>query len=412
MTAESPDVPTYRSLFARREFRALWTSSALTTVAATTSSLALATLVHRQTGSALLSAVAMFGPSIAQVLGATTLMSVADTSPPRRTLTVVGTLTAAALALQTIPGLPSSARLLVVLGAAYVVSVGSGVRWGLLTEIVPPHAYALGRSAMNVSVGACQVVGFATGGLLLGALDTAQVFTLATVVAALAVPVLRFGLDEHRPRRTARAGLRETWRGNRTLMSGSSTRTLLVALCVPNGLVVGCEALFVPYAGDRAGLLLAAGAVGMMTGDLLAGRFLTAAGRRRASTPLRLLLAAPFLVFALEPAEPLAVAAVAVASAGYAASLAQQEWLVALTPEGLRGQVLGVESSARMTAQGVFAVLAGGLGDLLPPSTAIALLAAASLVVSLLLTRPLARVGERVAAPSGVAVAGPYPGLP
>ncbi len=38
---------TYRALFASPEFRALWTAEALTTAASTTSSLALATLVHR-----------------------------------------------------------------------------------------------------------------------------------------------------------------------------------------------------------------------------------------------------------------------------------------------------------------------------------------------------------------------------
>ena len=80
---------------------------------------------------------------------------------------------------------------------------------------------------------------------------------------------------------------------------------------LPNGLVVGCEALFVPYAGERAGWLLAAGAIGMMTGDLVVGRFLTAAARRRTSTPLRLLLAAPFLVFAFDPGIPLAAVLVA-----------------------------------------------------------------------------------------------------
>ena len=66
---EPAPVLTYRALFAQPEFRALWTSTALSTVAATMSSLALATLVHRETGSALLTAVAMFGPSVAQVLG-------------------------------------------------------------------------------------------------------------------------------------------------------------------------------------------------------------------------------------------------------------------------------------------------------------------------------------------------------
>lgn len=150
----------------------------------------------------------------------------------------------------------------------------------------------------------------------------------------------------------------------------------------------------------------------MLTGDLVVGRFLTATGRRRTSTGLRLLLAAPFLAFALGPPEPLAVVLVALASVGYAASLAQQEWLVALTPVQLRGQVLGVESSARMTAQGVFAVLAGGLGDLVPAATAIVWLGAASLCVSLLLTRPLDRAADRAAAPSVPAVRGPYAGRP
>ena len=361
------------------------------------SSLALATVVHRQTGSALLAAVAMFGPSLAQVLGATTLMSAADASPPRRTLVLVATVTAATLAVQTLPGLPVPVRLLLILGAAYVVSIGGGARWGLLGEMLPAEAFVLGRSTVNVAVGAFQVVGFATSGVLLTAFSATEVFALAAAVAVVAVPVLRFGLIERAPRRTARAGLRETWRANRRLLGGRHTRTILLALCLPNGLIVGCEALFVPYAGARAGWLLSAAAVGMLGGDLVVGRVLTAAGRRRTNTGLRLLLAAPFLGFAVEPGLPVAVVLVALATVGYGASLAQQEWLVALSPAELRGQVLGVESSARMTFQGVCAVLAGGLADLVTAAPAMALLAAVSLLVSLVLTAPLRRAAAAAA---------------
>src|SRR3954468_18988911 len=81
---------TYRDLFAVREFRALWTSSALSTAAMTMSGLALATVVHAETGSALLSALAMFGPSVVQVVGATTLMSAAAPGPPPRAPPAVG----------------------------------------------------------------------------------------------------------------------------------------------------------------------------------------------------------------------------------------------------------------------------------------------------------------------------------
>ncbi|MGY1671977.1 MFS transporter [Geodermatophilus sp. SYSU D00710] len=389
---------TYRELFASSEFRALWTAGALTTAASTASSLALAALVHRSTGSALLTAVAMFGPSTAQALGATTLMSAADASPPRRTLVLVAAVSTAALALQALPGLGTTARLLLVVGVAFAVSVGAGARWGLLAHIVPAPAFALARSTVNVAVGAFQVVGFAAGGVLLTVLSTTQVFVLAALVSAVAVPVLRFGLAERPPRRPARAGLGETVRGNRLLLAGRDTRTLLVALCLPNGLVVGCEALFVPYAGERAGWLLAAGALGMMAGDLAVGRVLTPAGRRRTNTALRVLLAAPFLAFAVGPDVPVAALLVGVATVGYGASLAQQEWLVALTPEELRGQVLGVESAARMTAQGLCAALAGGLADVVSAGPAMAVLGLASLVVSLALVPGLRRAADRASA--------------
>ncbi len=389
---------TYRALFASPEFRALWTAGALGTAAQTASSLALATLVYRSTGSALLTAVAMFGPSTAQALGATTLMSAADASPPRRTLLLVAAVSTAALASQTLPGLGAPARLLLVVGVAYVVSVGAGARWGLLAQVVPPGSFPLARSAMNVAVGAFQVVGFAAGGLLLTALSTTQVFGLAALVSVAALPVLRFGLAERPPRRAARAGLRETVRGNRVLLSRRDTRVLLVALCVPNGLVVGCEALFVPYAGERAGWLLVAGAAGMLAGDVVVGRWLGPAARRRSNTFLRLLLAVPFVLFALGPPLPVAAVLVAVATVGYAASLAQQEWLVVLTPPEWRGQVLGVESAARMTGQGVFAALAGALADLIGAGPAVTVLAVASLAVSLALGPGLRRAGDQAAA--------------
>ena len=51
------------------------------------SGLALGTLIYAATGSPLLSALGMFGPSLAQVIGATTLLSAADRLPPRAAMT-------------------------------------------------------------------------------------------------------------------------------------------------------------------------------------------------------------------------------------------------------------------------------------------------------------------------------------
>ncbi len=83
----TPDhTPGYRALLRNREFAGLYAGFTLTVAASTLSGFALGTLVDRSTGSPFLTAVSMYGATFATVLGATTLMSVADGSRPRRTL--------------------------------------------------------------------------------------------------------------------------------------------------------------------------------------------------------------------------------------------------------------------------------------------------------------------------------------
>jgi predicted MFS family arabinose efflux permease len=395
MTQTATPTHGYAALFRHREFRALWTGNALGVAATTMASLSLGTLVYSETGSAFLTATTMFGPSVVQVVGAATLMSAADTAPPRLVLAATSATMATSLAVQAVFDLTPVARLVVVLVAAYVLSIGSGVRWGLLTEVLPADDYVIGRSATNMSVGVMQIVGFATAGLVLQLLSVGQVFWMAAALAALAVAVTWFGIADRPPRRTGRSSITETWRGNRQLLTIPSTSALMVALTVPNGLIAGCEALFVPYAGDTAAPLFVAGAAGMLLGDIGMGRVLGPGARRRSTAWLRMVLAVPFLAFAWHPGVPAAALLAGVACVGYAATLGQQELLVALTPTHLSGQVLGAESAARVTCQGLAAALAGGLAELLSPGATIALLAVGSLMVSLALTPALRRAARR-----------------
>ena len=384
----------YLILFRHREFRALWAGSALGVAAGTMAGLSLGTLVYAQTGSPLLAAATMFGPSLVQLAGASTLMSAADTVRPRHALSALCAATTVGLTLQAALPLAPWTRLLIALAGAFVLSIGSGVRWGLLAEVLPRGQYALARSAMNVSVGVMQVLGFAVGGSLLHLLSVEQVLWVAAALAATAVPVTWSGVGDRCPRRTGRTGLRETWRGNRILLTLPSTRPLLLALTIPNGLVAGCEALFVPYAGDAAAALFVAGAAGMLVGDVLVGRVLDAAQRRASARWLRWWLAVPFIFFVLHPGTPVAALLAACACLGYAATLAQQELLVELTPPDLSGQVLGAESAARATCQGIGALLAGAVAEVIDPGNAIAVLACASLLVCAVLTRPLIRATQ------------------
>ncbi len=378
----SPTATTYRALLRNREFAGLYVSFALSVSASTLSGFALGTLVHQQTRSPFLTAVSMYGATFATVLGALTLMSVADGSRPRRTLVVLQGVASAGAAAQAVPGLPLTVRfgLLAILG--FFQSLGTGTRMGLVSEVVPDAAYAAARSLMNITAGATAILGYAFGALLLRHLAPRDVFLLATALTGLGLVVVATTVRDRSIRPTRRPGLRQTWTANTALFAHPGRRALLLNLWVPNGLIVGCEALFLSYSPDLAGVLLAAGAAGMLLGDLTVGRLLTADRRRRCAFALRLLLAAPYLLFALQPPVPVLTAAVFVAGAGFAATLPLQEQLLASTPDQVRGQVQGVESAGRMTWQGLGAAVAGGLAQLLTPAAAITTLAAVSVTIT------------------------------
>ncbi|MET8451418.1 MFS transporter [Streptomyces sp. NPDC005209] len=392
----------YQVLFRTPEFTPLFAASAAHTAAQTVGGLALGTLVFRATDSPLLSAVSMFGPSLVQMLGATLLLSGADRLPPRTALTGISLAFAAGTAVMALPGLPIGAVFGVVLVLGLVASLGGGVRWGLLNEILAKDGYLLGRSVFNMMSGIAQITGYATGGVLVALLSPRASLLPAAALHLAAALVLRLGLTARPPRASGRPSVAETWRTNALLWSARPRRLTYLGLWIPNGLVVGCESLFVSYDPGAAGTLFACAALGMLAGDLTVGRLVPVAVRARLATPLLVLLAAPYLLFVLHPAVPVAAACAALASVGFGASLVQQERLMALTPDGLGGHALGLHSAGMLTLQGVSAALAGSVAQATSPARAMAFMALASLAVTLTLATAARR--ERTApvpAPSG-----------
>ncbi|MDX2602822.1 MFS transporter [Streptomyces caniscabiei] len=375
----------YRSLFRTREFTPLFVSSSLQVSASTIGGLALGTSVYEATGSPLLSALSMFGPSLAQVVGATTLLSAADRLPPRATLTGLAVVFAASTAVLSLPALPLWTVFAVIAAQGLVASLGGGVRWGLLNEILPGEGCPLGRSLFNMLHGLTQIAGYATGGALVALLSPAVTLLVSAALYAAAALCTALGLSRRAPRAAGRPSVTETWRTNALLWSSAPRRRLLLGLWIPNGLVVGCESLFVAYAPDRAGLLFACAALGMLVGDVTVGRLLPPRIRDRLATPLLLLLATPYLLFALHPPTLVAAACATLASVGFGASLVQQRHLLTLTPPELTGHALGLHSAGMLTWQGLSAALAGTLAQLTTPATTMTLLAAASATATLTL---------------------------
>ncbi|MFJ1972788.1 MFS transporter [Streptomyces sp. NPDC087903] len=389
----------YRALFRTPEFTPFLLSFTAFAAAQTIGGLALGTLVFRATGSPLLSAVSMFGPQLAQLLGAAFLLSGADGLPPRTILTGLALAFAAGTAVLALPGLPVWAVFAVVLLQGLVASLGGGVRGGLLNEILSKDGYVLGRSVFNMLWGLVQMAGFATGGVLLTLLSPRTCLLLAAALYVMSALVTRLGFTARPPRSSGRPSVSATWRTNALLWSSRSRRLAYLGLWVPNGLVVGSDSLYVSYAPEAAGVLYAFGALGMFVGDMAVGRLVPPAMRPRLATPLRLLLAVPYLFFVLRPGVALSAVAVTVASVGFAASLVLQERLMSLTPDDLAGQALGLHATGMAALQGVGAALAGTMAQLTSPATAMTLMAAASVTVTLTLATLGRQDGRRSAVP-------------
>ncbi|NLU81013.1 MFS transporter [Micromonospora sp. HNM0581] len=291
---------------------------------------------------------------------------------------------------------------LIIFSLGLVNSVTGGVRWGLLGEIVPDDAYILARSVFNMLVGVMQIIGYALGGALIAVLSPRQALLVSAGLYLVGAAIVRFGLTARAPRATGRPSVRETWRVNRQLWSLPARRHIYLALWVPNGLIVGCQALYVPYAPASAGVLFMATALGMLAGDTIVGRFVPRRLRSRLVTPLRLLLAAPILLFVLPLPVPVAALLLAVAAAGFSAGLLLQDLLIALIPDDMRGQALGLHTSGLFTMQAVGATIAGLVAQFMPTGAAMSVMAIASLLVTLVLTPALrqAVTASRVMSPT------------
>ncbi|MEI5036227.1 MFS transporter [Streptomyces sp. S1A(2023)] len=386
---------TYQELFRTPEFSPLLSATAAHVAAQTISRTAIGTLVHDATGSPFLTALSMFGPLLAQIIGATFLLSATDRLPPRAATTGLALFFATATTALALPGLSVATIFAILAVQGMLGSVGGGVRYGLLTEIVPAEGYRLGRSVLNMSAGTLQIFGYAVGAVLVNVLTPRGALLAGAALFVVAASVARIGLTSRPPRAQGRPSVRDTWRGNARLWASKPRRRVYLALWVPNGLVVGCESLFVSHAPHHAGLLFASAAVGMLAGDTLTGRFLPPRWRDRLGAPplLLLLLAAPYLIFVLHPALPVALAAVALASVGFSANLLLQERLMTMVPGELRGHAFGLHHSGMFTMQGVAAATAGGLAQFTSPATAMTVMAAASVAVTLALTPGLRHAG-------------------
>ncbi|WP_141578475.1 MFS transporter [Actinomadura sp. WMMA1423] len=386
----------YRDVFGVSEFRTLFSLQTLQVGGDSVRTIALSVQTFERTGSPVAAALVFAAGMLPYVVGGALLLSLADRVPPRRLLTGYHLLRLAVTAVLAVGGLPLPVVMALLVAVGLFAPVGGASVQARLPALLPGDGYVLGRSLFTMTSAGAQIAGQAAGGLLLAVLTPSGALWLSAAGAALAAGLARFRLpDTPASTRGASTGTaRATWRTNRLLLGGRTTRGLLLAGWLPISLSVGAEGVAVPYAGSlghpgAAGLLLSAAAAGMLAGNLVAGRWIRPDLRERLALPLAALTGAPLLLFAFEPGLAAACGLMAAGTCGLGYELVVQRRLVDAVPEEIRGQGIGLYGSGLMTGQAVGIGAAGALGEVMAPGHVMALCGAATLAACLCLVRPL-----------------------
>src|SRR5690606_24396324 len=301
------------AVFRVPEFRVVWTAELLSIAGDQLARVALAVLVFDRTGSAVWAAVAYALTFLPALVGGVLLSGLADRYRRREVMIFSDVARAVLVAVMAIPELPLWLLCAVLVVVVLLGSPHTAARGALYPEILAGELYERGLAVRQITSQTAQLVGFASGGLLVAALSPGVALLGNAVSFALSAVVLRVGVAD-RPPPAPLHGSDESLGGLRGLAPGRGAdatdrprrplvvpawlaglveiaadrrRRALVLLAWLVGWYVVPEALAAPYADQLAagpavvGLLMAADPLGSVLGAWLFVRFVPAAARAR-----------------------------------------------------------------------------------------------------------------------------------
>jgi predicted MFS family arabinose efflux permease len=385
------------AVFRVPEFRIVWGAELFSVVGDQLARVALAVLVYGRTGSALWATVTYALTFLPALLGGVLLSGFADRYRRREVMIGSDVARAVLVATMAVPGLPLWALcgllvVVVLLGSPHTAAQGA-----LYPEILRGELYERGLAVRQITSQTAQLVGFASGGLLVAAVSPAVALLGNALTFALSAVVVRLGVaDRPRPGDADDASAGGPVGGLRGAVAGLAEiatdprRRALVALAWLVGWYVVPEALAAPYADQLGagpavvGLLMAADPLGSVLGAWLFVRFVPAPTRARLVGVLAVAAGVPLVLCAFRPGLPLTLLLWGVSGMLSTAYLLQtQASYVRATPDAGRGRAIGVAASGIIAAQGGAVLVGGLLADAWDPATAVAVAGGIGAVLSL-----------------------------
>jgi predicted MFS family arabinose efflux permease len=361
------DRVTYADIFAAPEFRALFTSRALSTIGDYIARAALVIAVFAETGSTALMGITFALTTLPDLIGGPVLAGLADRYPRRVVMVVTDLGRAVLLLVMAIPGMPLGALWALLFVVRLVDAPFNSAYISTMSVVLPGRRLVKGTAVTQLVNHVSYTVGYAAGGVIFGLTGLSVVLVFNAATFALSALAILVGVAA-RPA-TAHAGSPSSWFGSTRAAFryiGARPRLWLIMLFTfPIAATLASETLAAPYATQLghgstvAGLLMGSGPAGIVIGLWLMP-ILIPDQRTRHVVLLSLLSCAPLALFVLVPG--VAVASLLIVVSG----IALYFWIPLAAeftqevPDNMRGQAVGLLTTTMRVTQGV-AILSFGL---------------------------------------------------
>jgi MFS family permease len=364
---------TIRETLANREFAALFTAQAQSSLGDNVARAAVVALVYRQTNSPVLSAAA-FAVSYLPWLGFGALLSAwAERHPYRRTMIGCDLIRAGIMGLlAAFPGLPIGLIITLLFANALLSPPFDASRSALMPQLLQGEKYVTAVTLNRTTGQIALIAGYALGALL-ASYDGSLALLLNGVTFAISAGLITLSVKERQPSLKAEEHtnlLREAVDGYRVVFRSPVMRS--IALVVFCGVCFGVvpEGLAAAWAADLAGhddtfgfgVIMTAAAAGFVIGSALVTWLLRPQRRVALIRPMAVVTPLSLVPALLHPALPVVVVMTVFAGASLAITLPAGNGLfVQVLPPAFRARAFGVMQSGVHLLQGGAIVLTGWL---------------------------------------------------
>lgn len=364
---QAEDRVTYADIFAEREFRALFTSRALSTVGDYIARAALVIAVFADTGSTALMGITFALTSLPDLIGGPVLAGLADRFPRRAVMVAADLSRALFLLVMAIPGMPLYALWALLFVVRLIDSPFNSAYLSTMSVVLPGKRLVKGTAVTQLVNHVSYTIGYGLGGLIVSLTGLSLVLVFNAATFALSGLVLLMGVLA-RPA-TAHADAPTSWLGSTRAairyITSHPRLWLTLLFTFPIATTLACETLAAPYATEIgegaavAGLLMGSGPAGIVIGLWLLPMMIPDQ-RTRHVVVLTITSCAPLMLFVAAPGA--IVASLLIVLSG----IALYYWIplaadfTQAVPNSMRGQAVGLLTTMMRVTQGL-AILTFGL---------------------------------------------------